>query len=139
MYIFAPQIAIKPYDLQVSVDNNTMPQWLVDLFPTTKGYARINNSYPLGADDLGRDLFSRIVYGTRISLTVALVGPIIALLIGTIYGSLSGFFGGRLDNLMMRFVDVMYAFPTLLLIILMMAFFRSSFAGIAEPGSLKYS
>ena len=115
-----------------------MPQWLVDLFPTTKGYARINNSYLLGADDLGRDLFSRIVYGTRISLTVALVGPIIALLIGTIYGSLSGFFGGRVDNLMMRFVDVMYAFPTLLLIILMMAFFRSSFAGIAEPGSLKY-
>jgi len=138
VYIFAPNIALKPYDAQVSRDNSTMPEWLINLFPMTRPYARINNSYPLGADELGRDLFSRIVYGTRVSLTVAFVGPLIALLIGTIYGSISGYLGGRVDNLMMRFVDVMYAFPTLLLIILMMAFFRSSFAGIAEPGSLKY-
>jgi len=138
VYIFAPRIALKPYDLQVSQDNNSMPEWLVTLFPMTRSYARINNSYPLGADELGRDLFSRIVYGTRVSLTVAFVGPIIALLIGTIYGSISGYFGGRVDNIMMRIVDVMYAFPTLLLIILMMAFFRSSFAGIATPGTFKY-
>lgn len=138
-YIFAPFIALKPYDLQVSKDNNAMPQWLVDVFPMTQSYARINNSYPLGADGLGRDLFSRIVYGIRVSLTVALVGPLIAILVGSIYGSISGYFGGRIDDVMMRFVDVMYAFPTLLLIILMMAFFRSSFAGIAEPGSLKYT
>jgi oligopeptide transport system permease protein len=137
-YIFAPVIALKPYDVQVSEDNNAMPEWLISLFPMTKGYARVSNAYPLGADDLGRDMFSRIVYGTRVSLTVAFAAPLLALLIGTLYGSISGFFGGRVDNLMMRFVDVMYAFPTLLLIILMMAFFRSSFAGIAEPGTLKY-
>ena len=88
VYIFAPNIALKPYDVQVSADNNTMPEWLVAFFPMTRSYARINNSYPLGADELGRDLFSRIVYGTRVSLTVAFVGPIIALLIGTIYGSI---------------------------------------------------
>ncbi len=138
VYIFAPNIALKPYDVQVSSDNNAMPAWLVDLFPMTRPYAHISTSYPLGADDLGRDLFSRIVYGTRVSLTMAFVGPMIALLIGTIYGSISGFFGGRLDNIMMRFVDVMYAFPTLLLIILMMAFFRSSFAGVATPGTMQY-
>ncbi|MBS1245553.1 MAG: oppC [Chloroflexi bacterium] len=137
-YIFADVIAIKPYDVQVPTENNNVPQWLVSVFPMIKGYARINETYPLGADDLGRDLFSRIVYGTRVSLTVALVGPIIALLIGVVYGSISGFFGGRVDNLMMRLVDVMYAFPSLLLIILMMAFFRSSFAKAAEPGTLKY-
>lgn len=139
VYIFAPVIALKSFEVQVSEDNNTMPDWLLSLFPMTQGYARVNNAYPLGADDLGRDVYSRLVYGIRISLTVALIGPLLALLIGTIYGSIAGYFGGRVDNFMMRFVDVMYAFPTLLLIILMMAFFRSSFAGVAEPGTLKYT
>jgi len=137
-YIFADRIAIKPYDVQVSSDNNAVPEWLLKLFPMTRGYARVNNAYPLGADSLGRDLFSRLVYGTRVSLTVAMVGPLISLLIGVIYGCVSGFFGGRVDNIMMRFVDVMYAFPGLLLIILMMAFFRSTFGGQqAAAGSLK--
>ncbi len=139
VYIFAPVIAPRSYEIQVSKDNSAMPAWLISLFPSTQNYARVNDSYPLGADDLGRDVLSRIIYGTRVSLTVALVGPLLALLIGTIYGSIAGYFGGRVDNILMRFVDVMYAFPTLLLIILMMAFFRSSFAGISEPGTLKYT
>ena len=138
-YIFAGVIAVKPFDVQVPVDNNTVPQWIVSVFPMIKGYARLSNVYPLGADDLGRDLFSRIVYGTRVSLTVALVGPLISLLVGVVFGCVSGYFSGRVDNLMMRFVDVMYAFPALLLIILMMAFFRSSFARAAEPGTFKYA
>ncbi len=137
-YIFAEQIAIRPFDRQVLNDQNAMPQWLADLFPTAKSYVKINDVYPFGADYVGRDIFSRIVWGTRVSLTVAIVGPLISLLIGIIYGSLSGYFGGRIDNWMMRFVDVMYAFPSLLLIILMMAYFRSSFAKAGEPGTIKY-
>ncbi len=138
-YIFADVIAVRPYDMQVPQDNNAVPQWIISVFPMIGKYAKINQTYPWGADDLGRDLFSRIVYGTRVSLTVAFIGPIIALLIGTVYGSISGYFAGRVDNIMMRFVDVMYAFPSLLLIILMMAFFRSTFAKTSEPGTLKYT
>jgi oligopeptide transport system permease protein len=128
--IFADQIAPYPYDKQSLADANAVPAWMVKVFPSMKAYAVINNNYPLGADALGRDLFSRIVYGTRVSLAVAFIGPIIALLIGVVYGSVSGFFSGGVDNIMMRIVDVLYAFPGLLFIILLMAFFRTT---IAQP------
>jgi len=98
------------------------------------GYVEVSNRYPLGADYLGRDLLTRIIYGARVSLSVAFIGPAVALLIGISVGLASGYSGGWVDNLIMRFVDIMYAFPTILLIILLMAFFRSSFTD-TEPGS----
>jgi len=141
--IFAPVFAPKNYDAAVLSDNNAAPDWILRVFPTMisrdqGGYVTINNSYPLGADKLGRDLLSRIIYGARVSLEVALIGPLISIIVGVIVGLLAGYVGGRVDNVLMRVVDIMYAFPTLLLIILMMAVFRTSFEG-QQPGTLAYS
>lgn len=138
MAIGAPLIAVKSYEVQVLVDQNMVPEWVISLFPTMKPYARISTDYPLGADYVGRDLFSRIIYGARVSLTVAFIGPLISLVIGVIYGSISGYFGGRVDNIMMRIVDVLYAFPSILFIILLMAFFRSTLTDL-QPGTFAYT
>ena len=138
-----PLLAPQSYEKQSLVDNNVVPYWLTVIFPTMKpvgvegGYAKISNEFILGADYNGRDLLSRIIYGARISLAVALVGPLVSLLIGVTYGTIAGYFGGRIDNLMMRFVDVMYGFPDILFIILLMALFRST-TGAAEPGTLRF-
>lgn len=137
MAIFAPLLAVKPYDDQTLVDQNKVPEWMVVIFPSMEPYARYSDEYPLGADYVGRDLYSRIVYGARVSLAVAFIGPLISLIIGVIYGSISGFLGGRVDNIMMRIVDILYAFPTLLFIILLMAFFRSTLSDI-QPGTFAY-
>ncbi len=136
--IFADQVALKPFAEQVLTDQNVAPSWVVSIFTTMKPYTRISEAYPLGADYVGRDLLSRIIYGSRVSLTVAFIGPIISLLIGVTYGSISGFFGGRIDNFMMRIVDVLYAFPSLLFIILLMAFFKTTFTKL-EPGTFAYA
>ena len=141
--LFASHLAPKDYRTQVLADANAAPQWVIDLFPTMTsreqgGYVKVSNDYPLGADHLGRDMLSRIIYGTQISLLVAFVGPAVALLVGITLGLISGYAGGWVDNLIMRFTDIMYAFPTLLLIILLMSFFRASMGDIPE-GTLAYS
>lgn len=138
-----PLLAPQSFEKQKLVDNNAAPLWITKVFPSMipkgeeGGYLTISDRYPLGADYNGRDLLSRIIYGARVSLSVAIVGPFISLLVGVTFGTISGYFGGWIDNLMMRFVDVMYAFPTLLLIILLMAFFRST-TSAPEPGTLRF-
>ena len=138
--IFAPWVSPYEYAEGDSAENYSIPTWLVSVLPgNVEAYANISNKFILGADFLGRDLLTRIIYGARVSLTVGFMGAITALVIGLVYGSISGYYGGKVDDIMIRIVDIMYAFPTMLLIILLMAFFKSSFGGAQAPGSAAYT
>jgi oligopeptide transport system permease protein len=81
----------------------------------------------LGTDTLGRDLFVRILYGGQVSMSVGLCATAVALTIGVIYGTISGFLGGKIDALMMRVVDIIYALPFTVFVILLMVFFGRKF------------
>jgi peptide/nickel transport system permease protein/dipeptide transport system permease protein len=76
----------------------------------------------LGTDDLGRDMLSRLIYGARVSLMVGLVSVGIALFLGTFFGAIAGYFGGWLDNIIMRIMDIILAFPGILLAIVIVAY-----------------
>jgi len=86
--------------------------------------------YPLGTDNLGRDMLSRMIYGARVSMLVGLGAQIIVVAIGVPIGALSGFVGGRADILLTRFIDVMYAFPRLLFVILVMSMLGAGLTNI---------
>jgi oligopeptide transport system permease protein len=79
-----------------------------------------------GTDNLGRDLFIRVLYGARISLSIGIVASLLNLTIGVVYGGIAGFFGGRVDKIMMNIVDILYGIPVLLYVILLMV--------VLEPG-----
>ncbi|ALM51289.1 ABC transporter permease [Halomonas huangheensis] len=101
--------------------------------PTLEGW------HLLGTDANGRDLLTRTLYGGQISLSVALVATFVSLVIGVLYGAISGYVGGRLDNLMMRFVDIMYSLPFMFLVILLMVVFgRNIFLIYAAIGAVEW-
>jgi len=82
--------------------------------------------YLLGSDPLGRDIFSRIIYGGRISLMVGFIATAVSLSIGVVYGATAGYLGGRIDAFMMRFVDILYALPFMIIVIILTTFFNNS-------------
>lgn len=107
--LFAPVIAPKHYAEE-------------DIFAT---YLPPGDEFILGSDFLGRDVLSRVLYGARVSLTVAFVAALMSFVMGLSYGMIAGYIGGKVDEWMMRFVDLVYALPSLVLIILIMVYFRS--------------
>jgi len=110
--VLAPVLA--PYD-PVAIENAALTR-----------YQAPSLAHPFGTDQFGRDLLSRAMYGARISLSVGMLSMIVAMVVGTIYGAVSGFVGGWVDNVLMRIVDVVLAFPTFFLMLLLV--------GLFEPG-----
>ena len=105
--LFAPWIAPHSYSYQ-NLDLGATPP---------------SGEFLLGTDTLGRDLLSRILYGARVSLLVGFVATAVALVIGVSWGIIAGYFGGRIDSVMMRIVDVLYGLPFIIFIILLMVIF----------------
>ena len=81
--------------------------------------------HPMGTDNAGRDQFARVLQGGQISLFVGIISTLVSLLIGVSYGAIAGYLGGRVDNLMMRIVDILYSLPYVILVIVLLSMFRS--------------
>ena len=123
---FAGKIAPYHYAEQDLLANNAIPEWMLFLLPEgAENYANFSDAYILSADHLGRDILSRTIYGARVSLVIAFAGAAVSLLIGIIYGMISGYSGGRVDSVMMRIVDFLYAFPFLIVVILLQTYFKA--------------
>ncbi len=127
--LFAPLLAPQNPVTQTSSNSLRLPAWISDPNPTRNG----NSDHLLGTDAIGRDLLSQLIYGTRVSLLVGLVPVAITTFIGVIIGLISGFVGGQVDNLLMRFTEIVYAFPDLLFVIIVTTAFRDTFFGLLRP------
>lgn len=106
MCIIGPYITPHPYTEQILENINLKP----------------SKEYWFGTDNLGRDLFSRLWIGGRVSIAIGVIGTIIEVIIGCIYGGISGYFGGRVDNVMMRIVEVLNSIPYMIVVILISIF-----------------
>lgn len=125
MAVFAAQLA--PEDpLQINSGKKYLPPPFAG---ETAGGKVGDPRFLLGTDTLGRDVLSRVLYGARVSMVVGLIPTIIIIFLGTLVGMVAGYIGGRVDNLLMRLTDVIYAFPDLLFFIIVMVALRESWIG----------
>lgn len=130
--IFAPLLA--PYSPILQTSNNSLraPSWVHSTNPSIDG----RQEYVFGTDAVGRDILSQLIYGTRVSLIVGFIPTIIIMIIGMTIGLVSGYSNSRVDNLLMRFTDIIYAFPDVLFIITIATAFRDTWLGQTFNGLL---
>ena len=115
--------------------------WLAPFDPNAMDYMMLEEpspAHPLGVDDLGRDLFSRIVHGARVSLFVGLVTVAVALVLGVAMGIVAGYFRGWADTLIMRYIDLQWAFPNILIAVYLVAVFGTGLLNVIVAISLAY-
>ena len=123
MALFAPFLS--PYAFS-DIDYDVIscaPDW----WPGTEVMCRAGGAHWFGTDIVGRDLFVRVLYGARVSLAVGIVATMVSLAIGVLYGAAAGFIGGRVDSVMMRVVDILYALPFIFFVIILMVIFNQNF------------
>jgi oligopeptide transport system permease protein len=102
---------------------------LIKSFPPFTGPdGKFSWTHPMGTDNAGRDQFARVLQGGQISLFVGIISTLVSLLIGVSYGAIAGYIGGRVDNIMMRLVDVLYSLPYVIVVIVLLSMFRSQTA-----------
>src|SRR5215204_4475236 len=99
------------------------PKLLVSLPPLTAPDGSFSWTHPMGTDDAGRDMLARVLQGGRISLMVGFISTFVSILIGVTWGATAGYVGGKVDDLLMRIVDVLYAIPYMMVVIVLLAFF----------------
>ncbi|HTT85193.1 MAG TPA: ABC transporter permease subunit [Rhizomicrobium sp.] len=121
--IFAPLLSPYSYDATDYGVISCAPDW----WPGSIIACRAGGQHWFGTDAVGRDLFVRVLYGARVSLAVGLIATLVSLVLGVGYGALAGFVGRRCDELMMRFVDVLYSLPYIFLVIVLMVIFNRNF------------
>jgi oligopeptide transport system permease protein len=121
--IFGPYFLAYTFYEQDYTVVSCAPDW----WPDTSVMCNAGGSHWFGTDSVGRDLLVRTLYGARVSLSVGLIATLVSLVIGVIYGAVAGFIGGRIDELMMRFVDVLYSIPYIFLVIILMVIFNRNF------------
>ena len=138
VFIFSflvPQFYPYSYEQQIRGSENLAPMQYSEKELEAKAAGESVFPHVLGTDNLGRDYAVRVMMGSRVSLTVGLVASAIILLIGSLYGSVAGFFGGWVDMIMMRIVDMIYTVPDILIIVLLSVAFDQPLKALAQkPG-----